>query len=371
VPGHAWVFLNWICCLQAIGFDVVMVDRLEPEMLRRPGQLVDSSDESCWFHQVTRRAGLDQATALLINHGRDALGMSRAELVTRCEQASVLFNFMGYLDDTELLMAFRGPRVFVDIDPGFPQMWHELGLWNSFDNHDAFVTVGLGVGSAESLVPTCGREWIPTLPPIDISTWSEVRTSRSSGRLRISDVVTWRGPFAPIDYRGRSYGLRVHEMRPYASLPRHFHSGSFELVLSIDPEDAADAQALESGGWCLRDPGSLVGLDEYRRFIAGSDVELTVAKQMYVRSRSGWFSDRSACYLASGRPVLAQDTGFSAFLPSGEGLIPFGSTEEAIEALTAVEHDQERHRVAARGLAQEHLDGRRILRTLSDKLGLS
>lgn len=370
-PGHAWVFLNWVLGLRAIGFDVILVDRLETNMLSAPERPISCSVEWKWFDSVTKNAGLGGRAAVLIDGGTAALGISRRELQRRCEGAAVLFNIMGYLDDAELLAAVDGPRVFVDIDPGFPQMWHDLGLFDPFAGHDAFVTVGLGVGSPDSFVPTCERNWITTVPPVDLTAWPEA-PARDGGPLVVSDVASWRGPSAPVEFQGVTYGLRVHEMRNYASLPKSLPDACFDLALAIDPDDHADACALRRGGWHLSDAQHrLAGMDEYRRFMAGTDVELTVAKQMYVRSQGGWFSDRSACYLASGRPVLAHDTGYPRYLPTGAGLMSFSSPDEAADLLRAIDGDRDRHRLAARRLAEEHFDACKVMGELTAGLGVS
>jgi hypothetical protein len=366
--GHAWVFLNWLLGLRSLGHDVLFIDRLEPGMLDRPDDPVDRSPQWSWLRAVMVAAGFDGQFALLFDGNRQSLGMERSAIVERCRRATVLFNFMGYLDDDEILGAV-GTRVFVDLDPGFPQMWHDLGLADSLAGHDAFVTVGLAVGAGSSTVPTCGKQWLTTPPPVDLAAWPAA-PEHGGAKTRMTTVATWRGPFAPVEYESKTYGLRVHEHRAYWDLPRMMPGIDCEIALNIDDADRADGALLEAGGWCLVDPDRIADTTErYQRYLYESDAELAVAKAIYVRTRGGWFSDRSACYLASGRPVIAQDTGFSDYLPSSEGLRAFTSPDEAAACAADVAGDLGRHSRAAREVALDHLDAKKVLHSVLSRVG--
>jgi glycosyltransferase involved in cell wall biosynthesis len=180
-------------------------------------------------------------------------------------------------------------------------------------------------------------------------------------------VGHWRS-YGSIDHDGVHYGQRAHSLRELIGLPGRTR-GRLELALAIHPDETSDLAALAANGWELLDPDQAAGTPtRYRDFVQASKGELGVAKSGYVASRCAWFSDRSACYLASGRPVVAQETGFSAFLPGGEGLLPFVSVEEAASAIDEVEGDWERHSRAARELAREHLDSDRVLPRLLEKV---
>jgi hypothetical protein len=366
--GHAWVFLNWLFGLRSLGWDVLFLDRLEPGMLDHPDDPVERSPQWSWLRAVMVAAGFDGQFALLFDGNRQSLGMERSAIIDRCRRATVLFNLMGYLDDEELLGAV-GTRVFVDLDPGFPQMWRDLGLADSLVGHDAFVTVGLAVGTGSSRVPTCGKKWLPTPPPVDLPSWPAA-PARQGARTRMTTVATWRGPFAPVEYDSTTYGLRVHEHRAYWDLPRMVPEIDCEVALDIDDADRADSALLTAGGWCLVDPARAADTTErYRRYLYDSDAELAVAKSIYVRTRGGWFSDRSACYLASGRPVIAQDTGFSNHLPTGEGLVAFTSPDEAAAGATDVASDLARHSRAAREVAFDYLDAKKVLHSVLSRVG--
>jgi hypothetical protein len=170
---------------------------------------------------------------------------------------------------------------------------------------------------------------------------------------------------------GRTYGLRVHEFRKFASLPRLVEQ-EFTIALDIHPNDSQDRELLTSHGWRVIAP-QVVASDpwRYQAFIRESVAEIMIAKGMYVQSRSGWFSDRSICYLASGRPVIAQDTGLRDHLPIGEGLLVFSTLDEAAEATREVGRDYARHACAARRLGEDMFDSSKVLGQLAKRLNLN
>lgn len=348
--GHAWVFAQYIRGFRSLGFDVVFVDVVDSPGSWRPDPA------------VVELLGGPGAVAVLGPAGESVFGIDRSALLATARRADLLLNVMGYLRDPDLLAGPRR-RVFLDIDPGFGQMWQALGLVDVFDGHDAYVTVG-GCLPA-SAVPQCGREWLPTVPPVHLVDWPYVEPPH---RGSITTVASWRGPFGPIEYEGRTYGLRVHELRRFLDLvPRT--GASIELALEIDPTDDADRRALLDKGWRLVDPGLAAGTpDAYRRYLAASRAELMIAKHLYVATGTGWFSDRSACYLATGRPVLAQDTGFSTYLPVGEGLLSFDDLDGAVAQVADLEERYTIHCEAARALAEERFSTARVLPDLLDRV---
>jgi hypothetical protein len=273
--------------------------------------------------------------------------------------AELLLDVMGFCDDEELLGAARR-TAFLDTDPGFAQMWQDLGLADVLGRHDEYVTIGERIGARDCTVPTCGLRWITTPQPVALDAWPVAGETRRG----FTSVASWRGAYGPVDHGGRRYGLRVHQFRRFARLPR-MAGGRFELALDIHPADAADAELLRDGGWSLVDPHRVAATPgAYRHYLQRSEGEVMVAKGMYVDSRSGWVSERSLCYLASGRPVVAQDTGFSECHPVGEGLLAFTTAEEAVDAVAAIRADPARHRRAARELAEERFGSDRVLSRL-------
>ena len=272
---------------------------------------------------------------------------------------------MGFLDDEEILAA-APLRAFLDIDPGFGQIWCDLGLHDPFTGHDRHVTVGERIGEPGCIVPTCGLEWIATKPPVALGEWPAVPSSGGA----FTSVGSWRGPFGPLEYGGRTYGLRAHEFRRFFELP-DLTGARFEVALDIDEAEVEDLRRLREHGWTLADPRQEAADPwRYREYIRSSGAELMIAKNLYVDTRSGWFSDRSACYLATGRPVLAQDTGLDGLVPSGEGLVTFTTLEEAAAGAEAIGADYARHSRAAREIAVDHFSADRVLPRLLERLGV-
>lgn len=367
--GHTWQFLQYILGFQRLGWEVLFLDRLEDSSCRdehaRPCAARGSVNVR-YLAEVMGAFGLGSSYSLALDDGSH-VGVDRAGALAFLRDAELLINVMGFLNDEDLLGAARR-RVFLDTDPGFGQMWRELGLADVFAGHDDQVTIGERIGLPDCGIPTCGLEWITTCQPVVLDQWSVAQTAP---RPVFTTVASWRGAYGPIDYGGRRYGLRVHEFRKFAELP-HKAGADFELALHLPPEESADEELLRDGGWWLIEPKSVAATPQsYREYIQGSTGELMVAKGMYVESRSGWFSERSICYLASGRPVLAQDTTLKELLPLGEGLLVFTTLDEAVAGVESIRSDYVRHARAARELAEEHFDSDRVLSRLLDALSRS
>jgi hypothetical protein len=361
--GHAWAFLQYVLGFKKLGWNVVLVDHLDPSMC------VDSEGKQCpvekstnvgYFVRLMKEFDLDDSYALLHGNRDGIIGMSRSKLLEKARHAALLINVMGYLRDTDILERVR-KRVFLDIDPGFGQMWQELGLCTMFTGHDAYVTVGENIGRDGCTIPTCGLNWIPSRPPVQLDHWTTNGTVAHGG---FTTIASWRGDYNAIEFRGKTYGLRVHEFRKVAPLPKSTN-GRFEIALDIHPADAADKSLLQENGWRLLEPQT-VSSDPwtYRRFIRNSAAEFMVAKNMYVETRSGWFSDRSCCYLASGKPVLALDTGLKSLYPVGRGLLTFTSLDEAVSGVQEISRNYQLHARAARDVAVEYFDSDKVLRSL-------
>jgi hypothetical protein len=368
VGGHTWVFLQYLLGLRRLGWDVLFVDRLEPEMCvgedGGPSSFADSANLR-YLSEVMERFGLGEHWSLIYDGGREVAGLDREGVIDRTKRSAALINVMGYLEDEEILGA-APLRVFLDIDPGFGQIWKALGLHDLFRGHDRFVTVGGRIGSEDCGVPSVGLDWIPIKPPVELAEWPAQDAPGSA----FTSVASWRGAFGPLEYEGRTLGLRVHEFRRFFELPERAPA-EFEVALDIHEAETDDLEALRRNGWRLADPREAAGDPwRYRDYIQGSAAELMIAKNLYVETRSGWISDRSACYLASGRPVLAQDTGLDGLLPTGEGLLTFSTLEEAGAGVEEIEGDYERHSLAARELAEEHFAGGRVLPRILERLGV-
>lgn len=353
--GEAWVRLSWVLGLRRLGLDVWLVERLpaaEPEGKR-------------FFERVVAEFGLGERAALLGAGGEPLFGIGEAELGEVAADAEVLFDVSGHLGEGPILTAPR-TRVYVDLDPGFTQAWHtDPDLDFSVAGYDRYLTVGQSIGRPDCPVPTGGIEWVPTLPPVLLEEWEPA--PRPPGRLRFTTVATWRSPYGGLVIGGREMGLKHHQFRRFAELPRRVPGGDFEIALSIHPGDAADLELLRENGWKLVKPAEVAGTPAaFRDYVRGSGAEFSVAQGVYVKAQTGWFSDRTAAYLASGRPALVQDTGARALFQttgSQKRLAPlrFDDLDAAVGGAEEIAAEWEEHSRAARAFAEEHLDSDRVL----------
>lgn len=355
--GATWSVLQYLLGLRRLGHDVVFV---EPSTSAG----VPGSPVTRYFAEVCEEFDLLGRAALIDPATGDAAGLSRGELLGVVKGADLLLNLSGSLADEELLDAIA-VRAFVDIDPVFTQLWHAGdGIDMGFSHHNRFVTIGQAIGTPGCDVPTCGRKWITTPQPVVLEHWPMANGVK---RDALTTVGHWRS-YGAIEHGGVHYGQKAHSLREMIDLPARSDE-TFELALGIHPDETEDLAALRANGWRLLDPDAAAGTAaRYRDFVAGSWAELGIAKSGYVTGASGWFSDRSVCYLASGRPVIAQDTGFAPFVPTGEGLLPFATGEEAREAIAEIRDAYERHRRGARALAEEVFDSDRVLERLLECL---
>jgi hypothetical protein len=355
--GATWAILQYLLGLRRLGCRVHFVEPLDDA--NGP-----SAEAVRYTRETMERFGLEGSWALLPSSGAEPVGLSRAGLREAAREADVLLSVSGMLTDPEVLDVVP-VRAYLDLDPAFNQLWHAVeGVDMRFDAHTHFVTVADAIGEPGCPIPDCGRSWLPTLPPVVLSEWP---LADALERRALTTVGHWRS-YGSIHHDGVHYGQKAHSLRPLLDLPRRA-GARFELALGIHPDEVDDLDAIEREGWVLLDPQLVAGTpDAYRRFVQGSWAEFGLAKLGYAVSGSGWFSDRSACYLASGRPVIAQDTGFGRRLPVGAGLFAFTETDDVIAAVQELERDYERHRAAARELAIEHLDSDRVLHSLLERL---
>jgi hypothetical protein len=351
--GASWAVLQYVLGLRELGYDVWL---LEPVARARPAT-VRAFEALCGEFELTRRA------ALLVGGGEETIGASFTSVRAACASADALLNLSGILERHDLLDRFD-VRAYIDLDPAFNQLWHSSGIDRGFGAHTHHFTVGAAVGRGDCAIPTCGVQWRHVLPPVVLSRWPAVPPAPAGA---ITTLGNWRS-YGSIEAGGVFYGQKAHSLRGLFELPSR--SGErFVLALDIHPDETTDLQALDTGGWTLADPRRVAGSPgAYRAFIAESKAEFGVAKAGYVTARCGWFSDRSACYLASGRPVIAQDTGFARVLPVGDGLLAFGDADGAVGAIDDLASRYDGHAAAAREIAASHLDSRIVLGRLLAEL---
>jgi hypothetical protein len=369
--GEAWVRLSWILGLRRLGFDVWFVEQIGAgscvDAAGDPAPFQDSENRR-YFDQVVERFGLSGRASLLYEGGREWSGAPLELLLPVAEEAELLINVSGHLD-LEPLMSRLRRKAYVDLDPGFTQFWQADGIGGArLEGHDLYFTVGENIGRPGCEIPTCGLDWKAVRPPAVLEQWP---VAEGGDPDRFTTIGAWRGAFGQVEFGGRTYSLKVHQFRKVIELPRRA-TQRFEIALDIHPGDERDREALEQNGWTLVDPRVTVpGPVEFRDYVEGSGAEFSVAQGIYVETNSGWFSDRTVKYLAAGRPALVQDTGFSAHLPVGEGLLAFSDLEGAIAGAERIASDYEGHRRAARAIAEEHFDSDTVLSRFLEEAGVT
>lgn len=362
--GATWAVLQYLLGFKRLSHDVCFVEPVEAGALQPNGTDLAGSTNAAYFRSVVEQFELAESAALLVKDTTETFGLSYSKLARIAAGADVLFNISGMLTDERLLS--RIPRrVYLDLDPAFIQIWQTQGIDMHLAGHTHFVTIARALGQPDCHIPTCGRSWISTFQPVVLEHWPLAQHVRYHA---LTTVANWRG-YGSVEHEGVFYGQKAHSLRPFFALPRASPL-KFMLALAIHPGEAKDLQALRANGWELLDPAKVAGTpNAYREFVQTSMAEFGIAKSGYVAARSGWFSDRSTCYLASGRPVLAQETGFSHYLPVGEGLFRFSTMDDALEAIQELNRNYIRHAHAARALAEAYLDSDLVLSSLLERVG--
>jgi hypothetical protein len=368
--GNAWTRLQWVLGLRKLGVKAYFVEELGPGACVDPSGVATDfprSDNLTYFTDVIEYFGLSGSAALIYNKGEQIFGMTLTELTELAEAADLFVNISGHLTFEPLRRRLRR-QIYFDDDPGFTQFWHAAGnAGPRLSGHDYYFTVGQNIGKPGCPVPTSDIPWRALGPLVVLDQWP---VSTAGDRDRFTTVASWRGPYGPVEYAGQTYGLKVHEFRKFMELPRRV-PGTFEIALAIHPADARDRTELERNGWRLVNPMAVTSTaDLYRHYLQNSGAEFSAAQGIYVQANTGWFSDRTACYLASGKPALVQDTGFSQRLPVGDGLLAFRTLDDAVAGAERIAADYEKHARAARALALEYFDSDKVLGHLFEQIGV-
>jgi hypothetical protein len=385
--GGPWARLQWVLGLRRLGFDVYLVDEIGRDSCVDATGAVASFETSlnlAHFRRVVEAFDLQGSAALVYEGGEAVEGAAAAELLDRAQDAELLINIGGKVAWEPLLRRFRR-RCYVDIDPGFTQLAGASQSGDSgLDGYDAYFTIGENIGTPGCSIPTNGISWQPVRPPVVLDEWP---VSAEGDPGRFTTVAAWQGrpPGSPA-HDSRSFGLKADELRKVVELPARV-AQSFEIALNLDaprpllpdgpypplldPPVREDVELLLRHGWQLVDP-RVAAPDPaaFRRYLQGSGAEFSVAKGMYVELQSGWFSDRTVCYLASGKPALVQDTGFGRVLPVGEGIVSFRTLDDAVTGARRIGRDYPAQCEAARAIAEECFDSDVVLGRLLDQAGV-
>ena len=355
--GHWTVLLQYVLGLRDLGHDVIWL-----ELLQSSGDPDTDRRRIHRFFRRFRHYGVGDRCALICFDKMPTLesassyGLSTTEIREVARSADLMWNFACGVRQP-LLSLFKHP-VLVDLDPGHLQV--SALTWDlDIPAHRAFLTVGTKMHDADCGVPTLGVTWKSFLPFVYLPWW---RVTPDPGpRAPFTSVTHWKWEELWWQARVLSVSKRDAYLR-YLALPQ-LAARAFELAANIHPDDPTDDRdVLRQHGWNLVHPYQVAGSPPaYRRYIRRSRAEFCCPKPIHRELRTGWFSDRSAAYLASGRPVLSEDTGFAERLPTGEGLLTFRTLDDAIAAVWEIDASYARHMRAARDLAETYLDARRSL----------
>jgi hypothetical protein len=357
VGGHAWIAMQYLAGLQALGHEVYFLE--------------DCGEESWVYNwdteQLTTDLGypaayiraclspLGLAERWIYRAGERSAGMEAEAFRAVCSRADLLIVWAVPLSSWRPEYGCPRRRAYIDADPGFTQMSLVQGkadLVMTVDHCERLFTIAQRLGASDCPIPTAGREWVKTVAPVSLPHWP---VAEQSDATVFTSVMQWRG-FREVVYDGVTYGQKDREFPRFQQLPQRTRQPLRIALTGAPPEDLQRRGWEVVPGWGVsRTPWS------YRTFIQESRAEFGVAKHGYVRMRGGWFSDRSVCYLASGRPVLVEDTGLGDWLGAGEGVVAFHDLEGAVEGIDRINADYEHQRRAARRLAEEFFDATRVL----------
>lgn len=373
VAGVVWQTAHYLVGLERLGYEVYYVEShaRTPTMLMRHEKDDASARAVEFIDDVMRRFGLTGRWAFHALHddGR-CYGTDWTSLKQLYNSAALIINLHG---GTVPLPEHTATNrlVYVETDPVQTQIELYDGNVQTIEfleRHAAHFSFGENFGNSDCRVPQSARfHFLPTRQPVVLDFWD----CQPNGGEHWTTIGNWRQQWRNVSFQGATYTWSKHfEFLKFLDLPQRAE-GSFELALSRSSLDEEDRRLLAEHGWMLRD--ALTFSDDplaYRQYVCGSRGEFTVAKDQNVRLRSGWFSDRSATYLAAGRPVITQETGFSNVIPTGRGLFAFTGIEDAVAAVRAVSSDYEVHSRAAKQVAREYFGHEIVLRQLLDEVGI-
>jgi hypothetical protein len=356
--GHFWVYLNWALGLQALGCRVIWLERVTKELeTEQVPELVRNL--KCRLE----RYGLGSSLALVADNDASL----PEDVLDGCNhfdealEADLLLNLAYDIPDVG---SFRRSAL-VDIDPGLTQVWMSSRNIN-IPTHDVYFTIGETVGQPDALFPDCGVRWHYIPPLVYLPAWPVISAAATAA---FTTVTNWWGGW--VEFQGESYeNSKRAGFLPFLDLPQHT-TVPLELAICVATGETGDRTMLEEQGWQVQDAWDATSTPwDYHSYIRASFGEFSCAKPSCVRLQNAWISDRTLCYLASGKPVVVQDTGPSRFLPDRGGLFRFRDVDQAAQCLDAVAIDYERQCRLARELAEEHFDAKKVIsRVLEKALG--
>lgn len=375
--GVTWDYVQYPVGFKSLGHDVFYIEdtRLWPVYQNNDANSPKSDSNVAYLEKVMNAFGLSDHWAYRDEISGKYFGLSEERVREVCRTADVFMNIScsTYMRDEYLEIPVR---ILIDSDPMFTQIQYmtqatgtktKTGIRRMVDAHTHQFTFGENFKATDCLIPDCGINWIPTRQPICLSLWP-FRSLPDFQNASYTTVMNWSAA-RPLNYNGKKWGQKNVEFERFIELPKAVPNISFAVAVGQTTGSPFPKIHAKQNGWQPLDPSKYASdWKTYRKFIQRSRGEFSVAKETYVKARTGWFSCRSACYLASGRPVIAQDTGWSRHIPNGEGLQAFTDIEGAIDALKRVEKDYSWHCKAARTIAEEYFDSKSVLNNILNQI---
>ncbi len=370
LAGVTYQFLHYLIGLRRLGWDVYYVEDSSRQIYN-----VATED---FTYDWASTGNVERIGAVLDAHGfagkwvahchidDQIWGMSKAELAEVYRTTDVIMHVCGGQEILEEHL--RIPRrIYVETDPVITQIRVAEGnaeVIETLDAHDTHFSYGENFGADDCRVPIEKYTWLPTRQPVVTELWPWIETAGTA----YTTIATWDNKGNDVAWNGEVYHWSKRpEYMKIVDLPRQ-RDVIIEMASGV-PSD--DISLLESNGWRLRNPVAVSeNIDVYRNYISGARAELTVAKDQNIRLRSGWFSDRSCCFLAAGRPVITQDTAFGNILPNGRGLFSFRTQDDILAAIDSIESDYEGNRKAALEIAHECFSAEKVLNSICERAGL-
>jgi hypothetical protein len=370
--GQIWMMLHYMLGFSRMGHEVLFLEDSSDWAYPYDPKRGVSDTDSTYGRELLERFfsgfGLSGRWAYFSGFENRLYGWDRERLDCYIEEADLFLNISGVLPLREEYLKTRIKAV-IDTDPVFMQIKISNDDWtyDYYKAHDVCFTYGYNLPAGKTEVPLSGIDWKPLLPPVVLSEWLPLETTGTA----YTTVGSWDAKGRDVELGGHMYSWRKSiKYGPLIDLPGHMPGLTFDLTFS--GMDSESGLRFARHGWVVRDAGLLSQNPwRYNDYIRNSRAEFTVAKDQNVMLKSGWFSDRSACYLAAGRPVITEDTGFTRYLPAGEGLFAFTTQQEIREAISAIEAEPERHRAAARAIAREYFDAEKQLTHILKETGLA
>jgi len=367
--GHIDSIMAYPAGLQRLGHEVYVMEHVGR------GRCTNSADQRVPFDQwdgrwhfeaVMKGYGIWPRCCLIYRNGEATHGMPYAEAVNVAKRCDLLMTRSGEIHKAHDIFSHPKCRLYIDGNPGNTQVFLQQrgDEYEALDHYEHLFTLGLNIGTDACPIPTGNRHWHPILRPVVLPMWP---ASLDHAGTRFTTISSWKGR-TTFQWQGTDSGEKSDSWFTFIDLPKRT-AQELEIALRIEPRDEVDGEIFEQNGWRLTDPRKLRTLTDYRGYISQSRAEFSVAHHRVVEFSVGWFSDRSALYLASGRPVLVQSNGIETHLPTGKGLLTFRTIDEALAGIEDINRDYLGHCRAARDIAESYFAADRVLTNILARVG--